>query len=268
MKSHTGKRYYFFPEDSVSEFLFSEMFLRFWTPVRISPFLNLFPERFTTVSFKGIARMATNSATAMYASRFFSHHSQTEVNNLLPQLHRILMPGGILRISVYDMDMALKVYIRQKELLAIKPNASNRLAYEWSLLFFLDEMHRDVSGGAMREFLSKHGSDLDVIRETTGLIFAKEGFKKFKKRRNYFNRILKFVFKTIFPHPRNWREPHRWHFDQISLEKLLSENGFVNIRHCAFSESGIDGFESCNPDKDVKSGHCIQPSFFIEASKK
>lgn len=49
-------------------------------------------------------------ADFVYSSHFLEHLFRNEASNLLKEMHRILKPGGILRISVPDLEYAVGLY--------------------------------------------------------------------------------------------------------------------------------------------------------------
>jgi hypothetical protein len=62
-------------------------------------------------------------------------------------------------------------------------------------------------------------------------------------------------------------EPHRWMYDRFSLERLLTEIGFVDIRFCQADESRIFNFNDYQ--LDTINGVVRKPdSLFMEGLKQ
>jgi predicted SAM-dependent methyltransferase len=56
-----------------------------------------------------------NSFSAVYASHLLEHFYLNEAQNLLKECHRVLKPGGILRIMVPDLEERIKNYSASKK---------------------------------------------------------------------------------------------------------------------------------------------------------
>ena len=62
-------------------------------------------------------------------------------------------------------------------------------------------------------------------------------------------------------------EAHKWMWDRVSLTRLLLAAGFVDVRVCAATDSGIAGFAAFQLDAD-EAGRVRKPdSLFIEARR-
>lgn len=55
---------------------------------------------------------ANNSADLIYTSHSFEYFDRTEGEKVLKEWHRILKPGGVLRIAVPDFEAIVKIYLK------------------------------------------------------------------------------------------------------------------------------------------------------------
>lgn len=57
-----------------------------------------------------------NSVDLIYACHLLEHFQRKQLINVLKEWHRVLKPGGILRIAVPDFSALVKVYLKHKDL--------------------------------------------------------------------------------------------------------------------------------------------------------
>ena len=68
--------------------------------------------------------------------------------------------------------------------------------------------------------------------------------------------------------PRDTGEAHQWMYDRVSLERLLSQNGFSDFRVCRYDESRIPGWDRFQLDRSQAGDRPRKPdSLFAEAVK-
>jgi len=58
-----------------------------------------------------LTRFPDNSATEIYACHVLEHFGNNDISGILKRWHSVLRPGGLLRISVPDMDRIVKIYV-------------------------------------------------------------------------------------------------------------------------------------------------------------
>jgi len=61
-------------------------------------------------SVDSLPQFADNSASLIYASHVLEHFGRYEVENVLREWHRVLAPGGVLRIAVPDFAAVVAMY--------------------------------------------------------------------------------------------------------------------------------------------------------------
>lgn len=230
-----------------------------------------------------------HSFDAVYHSHVLEHLSREEAQDFIAQCHRVLKPGGILRIAVPDLEGIVKCYLKKlEECLAGKSGAADD--YDWILLELFDQMVRKESGGGMKRYLF-NGKNKEFVsgrigHEATALwrhvdshVTTIDKFKKISLSKiiqklrvglakNAVNLIGGKEFRKFFVEGmfRNGGEPHQWMYDRYSLPKLLGESGLTDVRICAADESRIRDFNSFG--LDVVKGVVRKPdSLYVEASK-
>jgi predicted SAM-dependent methyltransferase len=72
--------------------------------------LNLHSHLHYRRNIEDLSIFQDNYADLIYISHGLEHISHRKTSGILKEWHRVLKPGGILRISVPDFDMMLKIY--------------------------------------------------------------------------------------------------------------------------------------------------------------
>ena len=73
---------------------------------------------------------ASNSVDLVYASHCLEHFSHRKVNTVLTEWHRVLKPGGILRLGVPDFDRIIDIYTaKDRNIDAILPYLMGSQSY-------------------------------------------------------------------------------------------------------------------------------------------
>lgn len=231
---------------------------------------------------------------AVYSSHVLEHLGADEAAALLKQMHRVLAPGGIVRIVVPDLEAIAREYLRTLGALRGGSRAAEA-EYDWIMLELLDQVARERSGGDM----AKHLASAEI--SSRGYILSRIGsearrawnagqqplrarlWERIRHRGPgwLFNQVriraagvliglvggpaARSAYLTgIF---RQSGEVHRWMYDAFSLGRLLARAGFVDARVCAATESGIAGFAAYHLDVD-EGGRVRKPdSLFMEARR-
>jgi predicted SAM-dependent methyltransferase len=77
-----------------------------WTNVDLANF----PHIHYQTSVDDLHMIANNSCEVIYSSHTIEYFCRNEINNVLGEWHRVLKPGGTLRVAVPDFDALIKVY--------------------------------------------------------------------------------------------------------------------------------------------------------------
>ena len=231
-----------------------------------------------------------HSFDAVYHSHVLEHFSREDAQFFITECHRVLKPGGILRVVVPDLEGIVKCYLKKlEECLDGKPGAGDD--YDWMLLELFDQMVRRESGGRMthylvsgknKEFVSdrigNEATDLwqsvNAPRKTMMARLKKIGLSQVIRRlkvglaKSAVSLIGGKEFKESFKEGifLNSGESHRWMYDRYSLHSLLEKSSLTDIRNCAADDSRIRNFNTFG--LDVVNGVVRKPdSLFVEASK-
>ena len=208
-----------------------------------------------------------------YSSHVLEHLSREQAKFFLTDCDRVLKPGGIIRIVVPDLEMIARNYLHCLEEV-ISGNLSTESNYDWMILELLDQGIRELPGGEMGKFmlnsqlsnqefiLSRIGNEAKYYWESASIERSFQEKIKNKTIRQLLKKIrvkiaesfvrviagkeAKVAFqKGIF---RQSGEVHRWMYDCFSLQRLLTEIGFIDIRCCRADESKIPNFNDYQLD--------------------
>ena len=231
---------------------------------------------------------------AVYCSHVLEHLSRREAANLLQHMHRVLLPGGVIRIAVPDLETLTREYLRLLDPLLRDPNAS-AADYDWIMLELYDQAARSRTGGDMagflaapdlpnREFvLSRIGAEAERAWQAARTPIASRLPDRIRARglpwlmetvrvriagvligllggRSAKSAYLEGVFRQS-------GEVHRWMYDAFSLGRALKAAGFVNARRCTAFESAVPGFSSYSLDVDERNRVRKPDSLFMEAER-
>lgn len=224
---------------------------------------------------------------AVYHSHVLEHLTPEQGESLIRECHRVLTPGGVLRIVVPDLEQISRIYLK---LLGQAWNGDQAAEenYEWMKLELLDQMVRHQSGGLMGPYMidssksnaefvrSRIGAELEscqscsVTDETTepGKIRGWLGQLKNQAAIRAVRLLLgsekaDALREGMF---RQQGEIHRWMYDRLSLRKLCEKCGLVDFQVCQAQESSIGGFSGFQLDA---TGTAVRKpdSLFVECRK-
>ncbi len=220
---------------------------------------------------------AANSFDAVYHSHVLEHFGKADARAFLAECHRVLKPGGVLRIVVPDLEGIAREYVRWLDLaLQGAPGATPNL--EWITIELLDQLARDSAGGEMAQTLtSGRIENLDYITRRIGTDIRDnlgKGQASVAQRPSRRMRLFAALERLFGRHFRYYQvgkfrmsgESHKWMYDRCSLAELLREVGFADVRRQSAHESAIPGFARYGLDlyKGEKRG---ESSLFMEAVK-
>jgi len=218
----------------------------------------------------------------VYHSHVLEHFSKDEGVHFVKECHRVLKPGGILRVVVPDLEAIARIYIQALEnALAGKTEWTHH--YQWILLEMYDQVVRTVSGGAMADYFRQDAIPNEdfVIRrlglEAENLIQALRGTSppaegiavQPSDREALLRDLLGDEDYTALQigRFRQSGEVHQWMYDRYSLQVLLEQVGFKRITVCQHDESAIPHFRGFCLDTR-SDGRVRKPdSLFVEARK-
>jgi 2-polyprenyl-3-methyl-5-hydroxy-6-metoxy-1,4-benzoquinol methylase len=204
----------------------------------------------------------------VYHSHLLEHFPKHFAPDFLKECHRVLKPGGILRVVVPDLEQIARWYLLLLDR-SLQGDLEAQRRYEWIMLEMFDQMVRNQSGGEMLAYWRQNPmpSEEFVIErmgaEVKGMLHTlrQQPFGAaalLRKNQLGSEQIGQF---------RRSGEIHHWMYDRYSLGKLLSDAGFCKIGVCRADESAIPGFNDFHLDL-LPDGSVRKPdSLFMEAHK-
>ncbi|ANV89537.1 class I SAM-dependent methyltransferase [Picosynechococcus sp. PCC 8807] len=233
------------------------------------------------------------SFDVVYHSHLLEHFKKQQAKDFLQECYRVLVPQGTIRVVVPDLEKIVRCYLQKLEV-TLNYNESTP-DYDWILIELFDQMVREQSGGEMGQLLtSENIPNKAFILERIGLeaqrIMDTPKQKTTITPQNW-RQLLKKVprkFKTWgygkellirlllnkqdyialkIGRFRQSGEIHQWMYDRYSLQRLLEECGFVDIRQCAAHESRIPNWTNFNLDTEPDGTIYKPDSLYMEATK-
>ena len=234
-----------------------------------------------------------NEFDAVYHSHVLEHLEPADGEKLLSECHRVLRPGGVLRIVVPNLEQIATLYLNyHREAWSGEKGAA--VNYKWMKLELLDQLVRSQSGGSMGQYMA--GDEIKnsgFVRSRVGDEFsrcqdmgqgrdvdpqrvpsfgerlrsradnAKLGMTRWIVRRLMGKDALRSFDEGLF---RNQGEIHRWMYDRFSLKTLCTDRGFTEFKVQTATESSIEEYESF--ELDSENGNVRKPdSLFVECRK-
>lgn len=208
------------------------------------------------------------SCAVVYHSHVLEHFSRALAPVFLKECHRVLIPGGILRVVVPDLETIARLYLTNLEA-ACAGHAEAAKRYEWIVLELFDQMVREKPGGEMLSYWKQNPMPAeDFVIERMGREVI-NFLKPFRENSNVQNEKVEAIptAAEIIAF-RETGEIHQWMYDRFSLKQLMTRCGFVDVTVCSANQSSIANFTSysldTNPDGSVRK----PDSLFMEARKK
>lgn len=234
------------------------------------------------------------SVSAVYHSHLLEHLNPTDGRRLIEECFRVLLPGGILRIVVPDLERIAELYLARHRA-ACEGKVEAQADYHWIKLELLDQLVRSKSGGEMGSYINNPQiSNLDFVQSRLGsevqqCIQTRQASRncpqpqsrtlacrvgrllrgvRWQLTRATIRALLGKRYLSAFEEGvfRNQGEVHRWMYDRFSLSELCQSVGFENPRvYDAFS-SQIENFSKYQLDGG--SNQVFKPdSLFLECRK-
>ena len=235
---------------------------------------------------------SADSFDVVYHSHLLEHFPKPKATVFMGECHRVLKPGGIIRVVVPDLEQITREYLTNLE----RAKAGDKQAarnYEWIMLELYDQAVRDASGGGMAAYWKKK----TIVNES--YLVSRIGHEFTNYRKNFLHNE---AVPTQQPNPSRWKqyfslapykkllirylagypqanrdlevgrfrsggEIHQWMYDEYSLGMLLIGAGFKNVQRKSAHESQIPNWEK-HIVLDVEDGKVRKPdSLFLEATK-
>jgi SAM-dependent methyltransferase len=213
------------------------------------------------------------TCAAVYCSHVLEHCARANAPVFLRECHRVLRPGGIVRVVVPDLGTIAQLYLKNLDG-ALAGDAEAARRYEWIVLELLDQLVREESGGEMLKYwkqnpmpaeafvIERLGHEvrraLEVLRQSPALGSSPAPAPEVKFSRLDPTAVAKF---------RDGGEVHKWMYDRYSLRRLLEQCGFTDARVCKADESRIPNFNTYLLDVDEHGAVRKPDSLFMESQR-
>jgi len=212
------------------------------------------------------------SFDAVYHSHVLEHMDRSQATRLIGECHRILKPGGILRVVVPNLEQIAELYLKHlQECRKGLPGAAQRV--EWMRIELLDQLCRHKSAGEYPQFILANKGNLEFPRSRCGnwvdhlthFTSPRERLLQYTESLPMIGRYIKAMRVGNF---RTRGEVHLWMYDELSLKELCIKCGFADGVITSASESKIPGWAGYYLDHEPN-GQIYKPdSIFLEFIKK
>lgn len=236
------------------------------------------------------------SFEGVYHSHVLEHLSPADARSMLTECHRVLRPGGVLRVVVPDLEGIARVYLETLKLAAEQLSSSDLsdaqkrtyANHQWMTIELIDQLTRSKRGGQMKgPFTNKRAINRDFIESRMGHQLTGNDNQTKPRRKtigqrlgrivNDIRRQLSLAAVTLIDGRtgraaykegrfRQSGEVHRWMYDRVSLARLLLDIGFKAPAVCAAGESSIENFDGYQLDRDGENAR-KPDSLYMEAIK-
>ena len=235
-----------------------------------------------------------NSFEVVYHSHLLEHFPEHEALPLLRECHRILQPGGIIRVAVPDLEAIARLYLCALEK-ARGGDDQWMQHYDWLMLEFYDQTVRERPGGAMLDYFRQNpipneafiverlGVEARRMIEAVQTKAAQEQMQD--SSAHGFTRLVQSIPTRVRERCIQWLlgldgckaleigrfrlsgEVHHWMYDRYSLAKLLSRAGFQNVKSVGPAESLIPHWSTYGLDTEPDGTVYKPDSFYMEATR-
>ncbi|MCR4922701.1 MAG: methyltransferase domain-containing protein [Lachnospiraceae bacterium] len=232
-----------------------------------------------------------NEVDAIYSSHMIEHFTSDQAHSWLKECHRVLKPGGVIRLVAPDLENACRNYLNELDKVK-EGDRKNISRSEYSVIALIDQLVRDESGGMMRRYWASEKCDKDYLLERHGKeVFDQlHGYKKIKRGalqslkthplgaiKHIMGKVFGKLGKTLFGSFSFYKtyqlgklnskgEKHKWMYDSFSLSLLLEEAGFTNIQTKKYMESSIPGFDKAKLELNDDGTEYKKHSVYVEAN--
>ena len=230
----------------------------------------------------------------VYHSHLLEHFPKQKALSFTQECHRVLRPGGIIRVAVPDLERIAQMYLQAFEK-ALQGEDEWQYHHEWMMLELYDQTVRERPGGAMLDYLKQDPIPNEAFvyeriggeaRRTVQALRARptQGTSQPTRVRDLILRVRRLPhsvrarlirrllgeddYKALqIGRFRLGGEVHQWMYDRYSLARLLEQAGFQDpVQQTAF-ESAIENWVQFNLDTEPDGTVHKPDSLYMEAVK-
>ena len=206
---------------------------------------------------------------AVYARRILEHLTPAEADGFLREVHRVLQPGGVVRLSVPDLEEIVRTYLEVVEEHTAAPSAETLQRHREIVLELVDQMVRLRTGGLLAEEIAGGWFDRTRLKRRYGDCLDDFSAGNRPTRRAKSARGLpSFGRRLGWRDPRRSREANRWMHDRLSLRLLLADRGFDDISVQTHARSAIPGWHDWRFDTSENGAYAFEPSLYVEGRRR
>lgn len=219
---------------------------------------------------------ADGTFTAVYASHVLEHLAPADGAALVREIGRVLVPGGIIRIVVPDLEGIVRAYLASLDAVDATGDDQSRWWHRWMTVELLDQLVRRRSGGLMRRWWScdpvpcRNRIESRLGAEAAAAI-AGLAAERAANGRPAIDREAILVDEPVSDRDAarfaSRGERHQWMYDRVSLAERLRTAGFVEPKQVGAQESSIPGFAGYGLDADTAGRPHKPDSLFMEATR-
>lgn len=202
-------------------------------------------------------------ADVVYSSHFIEHIPCELVSGFISECFRITKSGGVLRLVLPDWEELCDTYLSLR-----RSGGEQHEKADFLMLEMLDQCVRRVSGGELAAYYARLNSEPSEQREMIEFVRQRTGYdlhapvrtlpgnrwsRLIKNPKKIINKLEQFYIKGIVSLlPSTFRqqnvsltgvgEKHAWMYDFHTIECLLLQAGFKDVRRMSATTSAISDF--------------------------
>lgn len=170
-----------------------------------------------------------HSVDVVYHSHLLEHLDPPIAEKFTREIHRVLRPGGIIRIVVPDFELLCRLYMGHLAKCEADPTA-----------------------------ISEHDAFVaEMIEQSTRREAAGTSKQSGLRRR---------VENYVLGDARRRGETHQWMYDRFNLSYLLTRCGFADPQVKSFDKSGVAGWDEIGLDRNPDGTEYKYHSLYLEAT--
>ena len=196
---------------------------------RLQRFKSL-PENILPFDLKRKLPFGPDSIDVVYHSHLLEHFDPQDAEKLLCEIRRVLRPGGVHRVVVPDLEQACRAYLGH--LRVCEEHPAEAVLHDRFIAALIEQCVRRRACGTSRQRL--------------------------------FRRCLERLLLGDAPRR---GETHRWLYDKVSLEVMLTRLGFRNPSRLSYDTSSISGWKLYGLDEGESGGEYRPGSLYMEVQR-